>query len=104
MIYTLHLSNGSKVPVNETELQKFKDNVSSNFIELTAGIINPSFVVSIILDTELSMIENKKKMSLLETKNFTDNEIKFLKENVGDIDPYTVKRIDSIINRNLIVK
>jgi hypothetical protein len=50
MIYTLHLSNGGKIPVNELELKKFKENISSNFIELTGGIINPSFV-AVVFDT-----------------------------------------------------
>lgn len=104
MIYTLHLSNGSKIPVNEIELQKFKQNVSSNFIELTAGIINPSFVVSIVLDTELTMLDNQKKLGLLNSKDFTDKEIKFLREYVSSEDPYIIKQIDSIINKSLTIK
>lgn len=104
MIYTLHLSNGSTIPVNEIELQKFKENISSNFIELTAGIINPSFVVSIIMDTELTMLDNQKKLGLLNSKDFSEKEIKFLREYVSSKDPYTIKQIDSIINRSLTLK
>jgi len=104
MIYTLHLSNGSKIPVNEIELQKFKDNTSASFIELTAGIINPSFVVSIIMDTELTMLNNKKRISLLNAKDFNEKEIKFLQGNMSDIDPYTIKKIDQIINREITIK
>jgi len=104
MIYKLYLSNGTSMPVNEQELQKFKDNTSASFIELTAGIINPSFVVSIMLDTELTMLDNQKRIALLNAKDFSDIEIMFLKDFMNDDDPYTIKKIDSIINRTLTIK
>ena len=104
MIYKLYLSNGTSIPVNEQELQKFKDNTSASFIELTAGIINPSFVVSIMLDTELTMLDNQKRIAQLNAKDFNDSEIRFLKDYMNDNDPYTIKKIDAIINRTLTIK
>ena len=104
MIYKLYLSNGTSIPVNEQELQKFRDNTSANFIELTAGIINPSFVVSIMLDTELTMLDNQKRIAQLNAKDFNDSEIRFLKDYMNDNDPYTIKKIDAIINRTLTIK
>lgn len=104
MIYTLHLSNGGKIPVNELELKKFKENISSNFIELTGGIINPSFVVSVLVDIELTMLENKRRMSQLNTADFNDKEILYIKNNLHEQDPYTIKQIDAIINRTLTIK
>jgi len=104
MIYKLYLSNGTSMPVNEQELQKFKDNTSASFIELTAGIINPSFVVSIMLDTELTMLDNQKRIAQLNAKDFNDSEIRFLKDYMNDNDPYTIKKIDAIINRTLTIK
>ena len=92
------------MPVNEQELQKFKDNTSASFIELTAGIINPSFVVSIMLDTELTMLDNQKRIAQLNAKDFNDSEIRFLKDYMNDNDPYTIKKIDAIINRTLTIK
>ena len=104
MIYKLYLSNGTSMPVNEQELQKFKDNPSANFIELTAGIINPSFLVSIMVDTELTLLDNQKRIAQLNAKDFSDTDIKFLKEYMLDDDPYTIKNIDAIINRTLTIK
>ena len=92
------------MPVNEQELQKFKDNTSANFIELTAGIINPSFLESIMVDTELTLLDNQKRIAQLNAKDFSDTDIKFLKEYMLDDDPYTIKKIDAIINRTLTIK
>ena len=104
MIYKLYLSNGTSMPVNEQELKKFRDKTSANFIELTAGIINPSFIVGIMMDTELSLLDNQKRIAQLNAKDFNDNEIKFLKQYMLENDPYTIKKIDSIINRTLTIK
>lgn len=59
MIYKLQLSTKESISINEKELEKFRQNVGANFIELENGIINPSFVVSITADWEATRAETK---------------------------------------------
>lgn len=57
-----------------------------------------------MVDTELTLLDNQKRIAQLNAKDFSDTEIKFLKEYMLDDDPYTIKKIDSIINRTLTIK
>ncbi len=61
MIYKLQLSNSKEtLRLTEEEVAKFKSNIGANFIEFSEGIVNPSFVVSIIIDRESSREESKR--------------------------------------------
>ena len=58
-----------------------------------------------MLDTELTMLDNQKRIALLNAKDFSDIEIMFFKDFMNDDDPYTIKKkLDSIINRTLTIK
>lgn len=59
MIYKLQLSTKGSINISEEEFQKFKENISSNFIEFKEGIINPSFVVCATIDWEATREENR---------------------------------------------
>lgn len=59
MIYEVHLSKGNKVKIDEDDLNKIKENLSSNFIQVKMGIINPSFIISIIPIEETDSYQEK---------------------------------------------
>ena len=85
MIYKLQLSNKESIQIDQEEYNKVKENISANFIELKRGIINPSFVVSIIPDYEATAQENKYKVDidkLTAPISITKEQIKELKQNI----------------------
>lgn len=60
MIYKLQLSNKETISITQVEYDKFKNNISANFVELNNRIVNPSFVVSVTPDYEATSQENNQ--------------------------------------------
>lgn len=59
MNYLIQLSNKTEIEIDEADFKKLTENSSSgNLIRLKRGIVNPSFIVSIIP----SSVEKKRKI------------------------------------------
>jgi hypothetical protein len=100
MIYKLILSTKEEVSLSEQEFVNFKNNISANFIEFEAGIINPSFVVSVIIDEEASRQYNQELMMSLKLEELNKEDVSFIKNNhwlQGDIK--TIKQMSKIIKK-----
>lgn len=97
MIYKLILSTKEEMEVSQAEFNYFKQNMSANFIELEAGIINPSFVVSVIIDEKLSKEENKNIIKKLLKEVSTDEEKNTLKDYYSKIESFEVKELNKIL-------
>lgn len=60
MIYTVEMSKGPSIKIDEEDLAKIKANIGESLISVKQGIINPSFMISIIpTDEEDTKIEKK---------------------------------------------
>lgn len=85
MIYKLQLSNKETVSISQEEYDKFKSNISANFVELNNRIINPSFVISVTPDYEATAQENSKVANerlvekLIAPMDFTSDDVAGLK-------------------------
>ena len=60
MIYLLNMSKGKDIKIDEDDLQKLKDNIKAPLIQLKQGIINPSFMISIVPTDEPDVIKRPK--------------------------------------------
>lgn len=67
MMYKIQLSNKDSISISEQEFEKFKANISSNFIEFKNGIVNPSFVMSVVVDQAATeqQLRNSNKSPLV---------------------------------------
>ena len=85
MIYKLQLSNKELISISQEEYDKFKNNISANFVELNNRIVNPSFVVSVTPDYEATSqennrIENEKLVERISAPmDFTQDDVQGLK-------------------------
>lgn len=52
MIYTIEMSKGPSIRIDEDDLVKIKANIGESLIAVKQGIINPSFMISIIPTNE----------------------------------------------------
>jgi hypothetical protein len=52
MIYTVEMSKGPSIRIDEDDLVKIKANINESLIAVKQGIINPSFMISIIPTNE----------------------------------------------------
>ena len=60
MIYQIEMSRGPSIKIDEEDLAKIKANIGESLISVKQGIINPSFMISIIpTDEEDTKIEKK---------------------------------------------
>jgi hypothetical protein len=60
MIYQIEMSRGPSIKIDEEDLAKIKANIGESLISVKQGIINPSFMISIIpTDDEDTKIEKK---------------------------------------------
>jgi len=88
MIYKMQLSNKETISISQQEYDKFKDNISANFVELNNRIVNPSFVISVTPDYEATAQENGKvaneklKDQLNAPMDFELDDVKKLKESL----------------------
>lgn len=57
MIYMINMSKGKDIKIDEEDLQKLKDNIKAPLIQLKQGIINPSFMISIVPTEEKDVIQ-----------------------------------------------
>jgi len=101
MIYKLQLSTKEEIILSELEYVKFKENISANFIEFERGIVNPSFVVSIIIDEELTKKDSFEKINLMVRSKTTEEVISELKTLVRNEDLKSMKRVSELIKENL---
>jgi len=101
MIYKLQLSTKEEIILSELEYVKFKENISANFIEFERGIVNPSFVVSIIIDEELTKKDSFEKINLMVRSRTTEEVISELKTLVRNEDLKSMKRVSELIKENL---
>ncbi len=90
MIYKMQLSNKENISISQQEYDKFKDNISANFVELNNRIVNPSFVVSVTPDYEATSQENGKianeelKERLNAPMEFELDDVKKLRESLNN--------------------
>lgn len=60
MIYQIEMSRGPSIKIDEEDLAKIKANIGESLISVKQGIINPSFMISIIpTDEEDTKIDKK---------------------------------------------
>ena len=107
MRYILQLSTKESFPISEEELEKFENNIGANFIRFDYGVINPSFVVSILVDEEASENENRKKLNTLNGNDVSDEDKEIIRSCHSQSDIKQIKNIDSLLKKytkNLIVK
>ena len=52
MIYEIIMSKGQTIKIDEEDLQKIQENIKAPLVKVKQGIINPSFMVSIIPTNE----------------------------------------------------
>lgn len=97
MIYKLILSTKEEMNVSQAEFNYFKDNMSANFIELESGIINPSFVVSVIINEELSKIENENIIKKLLKEDSSEEDKTILKNYYVKSENYGVKELHTLL-------
>jgi len=63
MIYTVEMSKGPNIKIDEQDLTHLQANIEKSLIRVKQGIINPSFMVSIIPTNEKDVeIKNKIEM------------------------------------------
>lgn len=71
MIYQIEMSKGPSIKIDEEDLVKIKANIGESLITVKQGIINPSFMISIIptnekeVDIRLILKENNGGMSVV---------------------------------------
>lgn len=63
MIYLIEMSKGPSIKIDEEDLAHIQKNISQALIRVKQGIINPSFMISIIPTDEKEM-ELKVKIEL----------------------------------------
>src|ERR1035437_7920777 len=101
MIYKLNLSNKESITISEEEFIKFKENISAHFIEFESGIVNPSFVISIIADEQESIYHNSDRISLMDRKNTPPADIEKLRAVIGKKDIKSIKEASRLIGENV---
>jgi len=63
MIYLVEMSRGANIKIDEADLAHIQKNIDQSLIRVKQGIINPSFMVSIIPTNEKDVeIKNKIEM------------------------------------------
>lgn len=60
MIYLVNMSRGKDIKIDEEDLQKLRENIKAPLIQLKQGIINPSFMISIIPTDEPDEVKKPK--------------------------------------------
>jgi hypothetical protein len=101
MIYKLILSTKEEIKISHEEYIRFKENISSNFIELDAGIINPSFVVSVIIDEELSIKDNNDRLYLIDKSKTTAEEFEPIRKIFSNTDLQSIKEVSRFIESKI---
>lgn len=99
MIYRLVLSNKEEICVSEAEFNYFKENMSSNFIQLEGGIINPSFVVSILIDEEGTYKDNIKRMNLIGKNEISPEDYEELRKGIYDKERKGLSHISQLLGK-----
>lgn len=67
MIYLVEMSKGPSIRIDSDDLAKIRENIGESLISVKQGIINPSFMVSII-PTDESEVEVKQKVEMIDGK------------------------------------
>jgi len=101
MIYKLNLSNKESITLSQEEFIKFKENISSNFIEFEAGVVNPSFVVSVIIDEELSLEDNNERLKLMNKSLIGSGFLDELKKVYGKEELRSIKEASRLIESKI---
>ena len=60
MIYQVEMSRGPSIKIDESDLAKIKENITESLISVKQGIINPSFMISIIPTQEKEFVIRPK--------------------------------------------
>lgn len=60
MIYEIQMSKGPSIKIDDDDLQKIQENIKAPLVRVKQGIINPSFMVSIIPTEEREYLIDKK--------------------------------------------
>jgi len=60
MIYSIEMSKGAKIKIDEDDLKKIRDNIGAPLIQIKQGIINPSFLISITPTDEKDIIHKPR--------------------------------------------
>jgi len=63
MIYKIIMSRGEAIKIDEEDLRKLTDNIGEKLVRLKQGIINPSFMISIVPTDE----EDVLKIPIIDT-------------------------------------
>jgi len=58
-MYEINMSQGQKIKIDNEDLEHIQKNMKSSLIRVKQGIINPSFIVSIIPTNEQEMKQNR---------------------------------------------
>lgn len=99
MIYTLVLSNKEEVKISEAEFNYFKENMSSNFIQLENGIINPSFVVSVLIDEDETYKDNIRRMNLIGKNQMAEEDYENLRIGIYNKDRKGLSHISQLLDK-----
>ena len=67
MIYQIEMSRGPSIKIDEEDLVKIKENIGESLIAVKQGIINPSFMISII-PTDEKEVQIKSKIEIRDGK------------------------------------
>lgn len=92
MIYEINMSKGVNIRIDEEDLQKIKDNLSSSLIIVKQAIINPSFMISITPTEEQDIVIRPKV--LVENgvaKIIGEDKVSVLANNMNIGDAFKVK-------------
>lgn len=57
MIYKVNMSKGSFIHIDDEDLEKIKVNIKAPLVQVKQGIINPSFMISIVPDPEIEEVK-----------------------------------------------
>lgn len=100
MIYKIIIGK-KEIQIDEDEKRFFTQNQNNRFIELKSGeIINTAFVQGIVVDEELSKIENIEKLKLLEKDALSEKELENLKLVYSQKDKLEIKEFSNLLEKN----
>lgn len=60
MIYQIEMSKGPSIKIDDDDLAKIRANIGESLIAVKQGIINPSFMISIIPTDEKDVVIKQK--------------------------------------------
>jgi len=60
MIYEIQMSKGPSIRIDDEDLAKIRQNIGESLIQIKQGIINPSFMISIIPTDEKEIVTKNK--------------------------------------------